>query len=68
MNTHEPSSKDVLMKIIKDLEKIGDLQDNPIFQFIMEQLQLIVTPINGRRYKSTLILAAGTSLHIPSCI
>ena len=29
MNTHEPSSKDVLMKIIKDLEKIGDLQDNP---------------------------------------
>ena len=59
MNSHGIPGKDLLEKSIHDLMEIEYLQDNPTYQLILEQLQLILTPINGRRYnKHLLILAA----------
>ena len=59
MNSYDIPGKDLLEKSIQDLMEIEYLQDNPTYQLILEQLQLILTPINGRRYnKHLLILAA----------
>ena len=59
MNSYDTPGKDLLEKSIQDLMEIEYLQDNPTSKLILEQLQLILTPINGRRYnKHLLILAA----------
>ena len=58
MISYDIPGKDLLEKSIQALMEIEYLQDNPRYQLILEQLQLILTPINGRRYNKHLILAS----------
>ena len=45
MNSYDIPGKDLLEKSIQDLMEIEYLQENPPYQHILEQLQLILTPI-----------------------
>ena len=59
MNSYDIPGKDLSEKSIQELMEIEYLYDNPMYQLILEQLQLILTPINGRQYnKHHLLLAA----------
>ena len=59
MNLHEASTQDLLSKLIKECKQVTDLADAPNFQFLQEQLQLMLSSPQGRRYsKHVLIFAA----------
>ena len=59
MNLHEASTQDLLNKLIKECKQVTDLADAPNFQFLQEQLQLMFSSPQGRRYsKHVLIFAA----------
>ena len=59
MNSYDIPGKDLLEKSIQDLIEIEYLQDIHPYQLTLEELQRILTPINGHRYnKHLLILAA----------
>ena len=58
MNSYNIPRKDLLEKSIQELMEIEYLQENPTYQLILEQLQVILTQINGRQYNKHLILAA----------
>ena len=60
ISSHEPSTSDRLRKLICECNEISELADSPpIFQFLQEQLQLMLYSAHGRPYsKHVLILAA----------
>ena len=56
---HEPESSAYLDKAIGVLDCLVEYHDSSHFQFVQDQLQLMLTPPNGRRYsKHVIILAA----------
>ena len=59
INSYEPLNEDNLKQALKYLESMADLHDSPHFQFVQDQLQLLLTPPKGRRLtKHSLIFAA----------
>ena len=59
INNHEPESSAYLEKAIGVLDCLVEYHDSSHFQFVQDQLQLMLTPPNGRRYsKHVIILAA----------
>ena len=59
INSYEPSNEDNLKQALKYLESMADPRDSPHFQFIQDQLQLLLTPPKVRRFtKHSLIFAA----------
>ena len=55
----KPSNKANGSFVLDYLETLGVLHDSPQFQFIQDQLQLLITPRNGHRStKNSFILAA----------
>ena len=59
MISHEASTQDHVNKVIKECKQINELTEVPSFQFFQEQLQLMTTSPNGRRYsKHVLIFTA----------
>ena len=54
----EPTNDDYMDRITKLLDTMVELHDNPHFQFIQDQVLLLLTKPNGRRFtKHSLILA-----------
>ena len=63
MNSYDIPGKNLLEKKIQSLMKNEYImQDNPTYQLILEQL--ILTPINGRRYNKHLLILAAELLFI----
>ena len=57
-NGYVPSTQDHVQHAIKTLEEIKELHDSTTCQFIIDQLQLLLTPPKGRRFtKHTLVFA-----------
>ena len=58
VDKHAASTSDRVRVAVKILEEIEELQDSTSCQFIIDQLQLLLTHPNGRRYtKHTLVFA-----------
>jgi hypothetical protein len=59
INKHVPSNIDYLNKALHELYIIDDLHNSSHFQFLMAQLEMLLTPANKLRYtKYSLIFAA----------
>ena len=59
MILHDASTQDHLNKVLTACEQIDELTEDPCLQFLQEQLQLMKSSANGRRYsKHVLIFAA----------
>lgn len=59
LSSYVHKSQDVIDQVIDELSAISEFEHHPSFQFIQEQLQILSTPANGRRYtKNVLIFAA----------
>ena len=59
INNHEPESSGYFEKAIGVLDCLVEYHDSSHFQFVQDQLQLMLTPPNGRRYpKHVIILSA----------
>ena len=58
ISNYEPSPSNRLRKFISECNGISELADSLIFQFLLEQLQLMLYSAHGQRYsKHVLILA-----------
>ena len=64
LNCYCPLNTDYLSKAMKELNKIEELHDTPNFQFILEQLELLLQQVNGRRYTKHIIILAAELLCI----
>jgi hypothetical protein len=59
IDQHDPSNQDHQKAAMDELKEMEDLHDSPNYQFILDQLQLMLKPPSGRRYtKHTLVFAA----------
>ena len=64
INSYHLQGKDPVADAMDNLSKIEDFHENPTHQFILEQLQMILTRINGRRYSTHVIILAAEILCI----
>lgn len=59
INKHSPSNSDHLNKSLQELNNIDDVANSSHFQFLLAQLEMLLTPPNKLRYsKYSLIFAA----------
>ena len=58
IDQYEPSSEVRINAVLADLENVEELHDDPTFQFITDQLHLMMKPPNRQRYAThTLVFA-----------
>ena len=56
--TYKPDSSDILNTVLKLMESLVDCHELPNYQFIIAQLKLLLTKVNGRRFDSTILVFA----------
>ena len=56
LKCYESSTTDKIKKVIENCKELSELVDNPTFQFIQEQLQLMLTSPKGRRFSKYVLM------------
>ena len=54
----KPSNENLLQKALQSLQCMDTLLDSPHYQFLLEQLDLLLVQKNGRRYQKNVIIFA----------